>query len=68
MWIQEQGVCDFLWQGGYADFSVSASNVEKVRAYIVNQEEHHRRTDFKTELRVLLKKHGVDWDERYVWD
>jgi REP element-mobilizing transposase RayT len=68
LWLQEKGLHDFRWQGGYADFSVSASNVEKVRAYIIRQEEHHRRADFKTELRALLRKHGVPWDERYVWD
>ncbi len=68
LWLQEQGLSDFRWQNGYADFSVSASNVEQVRRYIMRQEEHHRRTNFKDELRALLSKHGVEWDERYVWD
>lgn len=59
---------DFAWQGGYAAFSVSVSNIEAVRHYIQKQEEHHNKVGFKEELRALLKRHVVEWDERYVWD
>ena len=59
---------DFYWQGGYAAFSVSESRVDTVRRYISNQPEHHRKTSFQDELRVLFKKHRVEYDERYVWD
>lgn len=59
---------DFYWQGGYGAFSVSQSNVEKVRAYITTQEEHHRKASFQDEFRVLCRKHGVEIDERYIWD
>lgn len=59
---------DFQWQGGYADFSVSQSKVSVVQDYIANQEEHHRKWTFQDELRVLLRKHQIEWDERYVWD
>lgn len=58
----------FEWQGGYADFSVSASNLERVKRYIENQKAHHRRMDFQDELRTLLAKHAIEWDERYLWD
>lgn len=58
----------FQWQSGYGAFSVSHSNLERVRAYIANQEEHHRKRDFKDEFRGLLRKHGIEFDERYVWD
>jgi REP element-mobilizing transposase RayT len=70
LWLKEQGrtYADFQWQGGYADFSVSQSNLERVKRYIANQEEHHRKLDFQDELRALLRKHKVEWDERYVWD
>lgn len=70
LWLKEQSsaYADFQWQGGYADFSVSQSNLERVRSYIANQEAHHRKLNFQDELRSLLKKHNVDWDERYVWD
>jgi hypothetical protein len=59
---------DFQWQGGYADFSVSQSNVEQVTRYIARQEEHHKTVSFQDELRALLRKHNLEWDERYVWD
>ena len=69
-WLKEQGsgFADFEWQGGYADFSVSQSNLEQVKRYIANQEEHHRKMTFQDELRELLRKHQQEWDERYVWD
>jgi REP element-mobilizing transposase RayT len=59
---------DFTWQAGYAGFSVSQSNVDEVRKYIENQAEHHRRMSFQDELRALFRRHGIDFDERYVWD
>ncbi len=59
---------EFQWQGGYAGFSVSQSNVGNVRKYIENQEEHHRNMTFPEELRTLFHRHGVEFDERYVWD
>ncbi|MDX6447527.1 MAG: REP-associated tyrosine transposase [Blastocatellia bacterium] len=69
LWLKEKySIQDFAWQGGYADFSVSASNLEKVKKYITNQEFHHRKMNFQDELRTLLRHHDVDWDERYVWD
>ena len=58
----------FYWQNGYGAFSVSQSNVDAVRGYIANQEEHHRRHSFQDEYRRLLEKHGIAYDERYVWD
>jgi REP element-mobilizing transposase RayT len=69
LWLKEQGnFNDFEWQGGYADFSVSQSNLERVQRYIANQKEHHRKLTFQDEVRALLTKHKVDWDERYIWD
>ena len=56
------------WQGGYADFSVSQSNLKQVKIYIANQEKHHRRRSFQDEVRGLLTKHQMNWDERYIWD
>jgi len=58
----------FAWQEGYAAFSVSESNRETVKAYIANQEKHHRRMTFKEELVALLDKHGIDYDEAHLWD
>ncbi len=69
-WIKGKGVAyqNFYWQNGYGAFSVSQSGLEKVIKYIDNQEEHHKKRDFKGEYRGLLKKHEVEYDERYVWD
>lgn len=69
-WIKEQfqNLADFHWQEGYAAFSVSPGHVDAIRGYIATQEEHHQRESFQDELRRVLKKCGMDWDERYVWD
>ena len=58
----------FQWQAGYGVFSVSASNVSRVKGYISRQEEHHKKMNFKEEFTALLKKHMVKFDERYLWD
>ena len=58
----------FAWQSGYGVFSVSQSNAPRVIKYIEEQEEHHRRQTFEEEFIALLKKHGVDYNPRYVWD
>jgi REP element-mobilizing transposase RayT len=57
----------FAWQAGYGAFSVSVSMVDRVITYIENQAEHHRRLTFQDEYRAFLCKHGIEWDERYVW-
>lgn len=58
----------FAWQCGYGAFSVSQSQLSKVIEYIQQQEEHHRKMDFKTEFREFLARHEIEFDERYVWD
>ena len=69
-WIKERdaSLSDFGWQSGYGVFSVSSSNLEAVRAYIATQEEHHQNRGFQEEYRAFLRKHKLEWDERYVWD
>jgi REP element-mobilizing transposase RayT len=58
----------FFWQRGYGAFSVSPSQLEAVLQYIEVQQEHHRTRTFQEEYRELLRKHGIDFDERYIWD
>jgi putative transposase len=58
----------FYWQRGYGAFSVSPSHLEAVLKYVESQEEHHRTRSFQEEYRDFLGKHGVEFDERYVWD
>jgi REP element-mobilizing transposase RayT len=59
---------DFGWQSGYAVFSVSQSQAERVRRYIQNQAVHHQRRDFQEEYLALLRAHGVEYNENYVFD
>jgi hypothetical protein len=68
--MKERGskYAEFYWQRGYGAFSVSQSQVEKLRLYITNQEEHHRHVSFQDEFRELCRRHGIEIDERYVWD
>ena len=69
-WMKKQGVGyrDFYWQAGYSVFSVSQSNVEQVKRYIANQEDHHRKMSFQDELREMCRRHKISIDERYAWD
>jgi putative transposase len=68
-WIHETfpALHDFAWQEGYGAFSVSKSNLEAVVQYIQKQREHHQKQSFQEEYLGLLQKHGIDYDERYVW-
>jgi REP element-mobilizing transposase RayT len=70
LWVnQTRGLpTEFHWQAGYAAFSVSQSNVDAVREYIRRQPEHHASQSFQDELREWLRRYGIEWDERYVWD
>ncbi len=58
----------FAWQEKYGAFSVSVSQLEIITDYIKNQEEHHRTKSFQEEFLALLKKHRIEYDERYLWD
>ncbi len=69
-WIKSKGgiLTKFHWQNGYGAFSVSESQQERVRRYILNQENHHQRISFQDEFRAILQKHKLESNERYVWD
>jgi len=58
----------FAWQEGYGAFSCGRKDVESVSKYIHDQEEHHKRHDFKEEYIGLLKEHGIDFEEQYLFD
>ena len=70
IWIKERRaqLAGFEWQRGYAIFSVSHSHVDMLKEYIQNQMEHHRKESFQDEVRRILAKYGVEFDERYLWD
>ena len=69
-WINEQSgsLNRFAWQRGYSVFSVSHSQLNTVRHYIDNQEEHHRKRSFREELELMLKRHGIAYDPQYLDD
>ena len=68
-WMKVDGPMNpgFCWQAGYAAFSVSHSNENEVKRYIENQDDHHRKMTFQDELRALCRRHGIEFDERFVW-
>jgi REP element-mobilizing transposase RayT len=69
-WVHDSFAGDraFGWQDGYGAFSVSASNLDRLKRYIAYQSRHHLALSYQDELRTLLRKHGLTWDERYIWD
>lgn len=69
-WVHKTfpGYEGFAWQQGYGAFTVSASHIESVSKYIDNQREHHKHMTFQEEFIGLLEKHGIEYDERYLWD
>ncbi len=58
----------FEWQKGYGIFSVSQSRISATVAYIETQREHHQKLSFQDELLAILRKHGIAYDERYIWE
>jgi len=66
-WMKER-IPTFGWQDGYFAFSIGASGENGLRRYIASQRDHHATIDYKDEIRMFLRKYGIEWDERYVWD
>ncbi len=67
-WVhREIKLASFAWQEGYGAFTVSESQLEAVRNYIANQEEHHFHKTFQEEYVEFLQKHGVEYDDQYLW-
>jgi putative transposase len=58
----------FSWQDGYGAFTVSKSQLPEIDRYIQNQREHHRTKSFQEEYLAFLERHGIEYDERYLWD
>jgi len=70
LWLKGKGpeLSGFAWQSGYGIFSIGVSQIESVRAYIAQQEEHHKKVSFQDEYRLFLRKYEIPFDERHVWD
>ena len=69
-WMHDEGIVGRQcgWQTGYAAFTVSKSGEDAVKRYIAEQEQHHLEMSFQDELRRLLERHEIEYDERYMWD
>jgi putative transposase len=69
-WMNEEKMKlrKFGWQDGYAAFTVSKSQAPSVRKYIKSQERHHQRIGYQEEFLELLRRHDIEYDERYLWD
>jgi putative transposase len=65
-WAADNHDRSFGWQDGYAAFTVSSTHILRVREYIENQEAHHRKLSFQDELRRILKKNNVKFEEKYL--
>lgn len=63
-WVNKQNVINrkFEWQDEYIALSVSYSAIEKIRAYIKNQEEHHKKKTFTEEYNEFLKAYDLEKD------
>ena len=66
-WANRKTRGRFRWQVKYGAFTVSQSQIPRVRAYIRNQEAHHSRISFDEEFKVLLRSHGIDFEEKHLW-
>jgi putative transposase len=69
-WVHDQfrQYCDFGWQEGYGAFTIGISQADDTITYIQKQKEHHRKTSFQDEFLKILTRHGIEYDERYIWD
>lgn len=68
-WIHDEfrRMRSFAWQDGYGAFAVSRSSLPEVIQYIQSQREHHRKKTFQEEYLEFLKRHEIQYDERYLW-
>ena len=70
VWLKTKApaLAQFAWPSGYGIFSAGVSEIDATRNYIENQEAHHRSKSYQQELREFLQLHGVEYEERYLWD
>jgi putative transposase len=67
VWMKESNLFPAFngWSDGYAAFTCSYMDIERLIDYIKNQQEHHKKRSFEEEYRILLMESGVKIDERY---
>ena len=67
-WMREQGHKDFAWQEAYAAFTIGIAQIDETLAYIENQAVHHARRDYRAELVAFLRRHNIEFEEKYLQD
>ena len=67
-WVHQEyrDLFDFGWQDGYSAFTVGVRGIPQVKAYIANQEEHHREVSYLHEVKEFLRVHEIPFDARYL--
>jgi len=68
MKTKSSDLSNFYWQDGYGAFSVYPKDIDTVKTYIENQEQHHSKDTFQNEFRRILQTQNIPFDERYIWD
>ena len=66
-WLNEGRIKDFAWQEAYGAFSIGISQRGETTAYIQSQKEHHKKSDFQSEFRAFLEKHGIEYDWQHAF-
>jgi len=68
IWIKARGIYPLFsnWAESYGAFTLSIREKDIIIKYVMNQQEHHRRENFRDEFIRLLKENGVDFDEKYL--
>jgi REP element-mobilizing transposase RayT len=68
-WINEKKFLPvrFEWQDSFGAFSYGKSQVDSVVHYILNQENHHKKENFREEYLNFLKKFEIDYNEKYIF-
>ena len=67
-WLKQRGAKGFEWQTGYGAFSFGMAQLDQVRRYIANQEEHHKRRTYEEEFLDMLRRAGVEFDPNDVFE
>ncbi len=67
-WLKQRGVKGFEWQTGYGAFSFGKAQLDQVRRYIENQEQHHKKSTYEEEFRDMLRRAGVEFDPNDVFE
>jgi putative transposase len=70
LFINREKLCSFSFAGqeGYGAFSYSRSKMDLVYQYILNQEEHHKKSSFKNEYIGFLRKFEIDYNDKFLFD